>query len=238
MNSLQRLRGNAYMEYAPVAATLLPDGRHYQAIDEHSWHVVLHTPEGQAVGCSRYRKIDFDIEQLQSVKSPIAKSPLTSGRFRAAFYEQFECAKRRGVHYGEAGAWALSSEVRCSTAAFNIALMTFALAERLGGGIAATTATTRHQSSSILRRIGGAPIGGFAPYYDPSYDCTIELLQFDIEAVAPRYRAKLDQFRAELAFTPVVCPVETRYQDRSLHMPARVPFIPPQITAVPEVLTV
>ena len=201
------LRGQVYREYPAIAATMLPDGRHWQAIDERSWHILLLDSCEAVVGCARYRPIQ-SFEQLMCSKSAIALSPITGPVFRSAFAQNMAEARRRGIHYGEAGGWAVGQRARCSTAAVNIALMSFALAEWIGGGLGLTTATTCHHSSLILRRLGGKPLAGFAPYYEPVFDCSIELLHFDIEQMERRYLAKLNEIRAELRRTPVICPVE------------------------------
>ena len=205
---LQMLRGQVYREYAGIAATLLPDGRHWHPLDEQSWHILLQDPHGIVVGCARYRPILGGFEQLICSKAAIALSPVTGPVFRGAFATHVADARRRGLHYGEASAWALSERARCSTAAVNIALMSFALAEWLGGGVGLTTASTRHHASLILRRLGGKPLAGFAPYYEPMFDCSIELLHFDISQMEPRYHTKLEEMRAELRHTPVLCPAE------------------------------
>jgi hypothetical protein len=209
MFDLQMLRGQVYREYAGIAATLLPDGRHWHPLDEKSWHVLLQDPNGLVVGCARYRPILGGFEQLICSKAAVALSPVTGPVFRSAFASQVADAKRRGIHYGEASAWALSERARCSTAAVNIALMSFAMAEWIGGGVGLTTASTRHHASLILRRLGGKPLAGFAPYYEPMFDCSIELLHFDITQMEGRYKAKLDEMRGELRNTPVLCPVES-----------------------------
>jgi hypothetical protein len=208
MFDLQMLRGSVYREYAGIAATLLPDGRHWHKLDAESWHIVLQDSDGIVIGCARYRPITNNFEQLICSKAAIALSPVTGPVFRSAFAQQFADARRRGLHYGEASAWALSERARCSTAAVNIALMSFAVAEWLGGGVGLTTASTRHHASLILRRLGGTPLAGFAPYYEPMFDCSIELLHFDIANLEPRYLSKLEDVRAELRRTPVLWPVE------------------------------
>ncbi len=207
MFDLQKLRGNVYREYAGIAATLLPDGRHWHQLDDKSWHIVLQNSVGEIVGCARYRPIAV-FEELICAKAAVALSPETGPVFRSVFAQQVADARKKGRHYGEASAWALSESARCSTAAVNIALMSFALAEWLGGGVGLTTASTRHHASSILRRIGGVPLGGFEPYYEPMFDCSIELLQFDINNLDSRYMAKLDEMRAELRRSAIVCPAE------------------------------
>ena len=63
-----------------------------------------------------------------------------------------------------------------------LALAGYSLGRICGGCLGITTATVRHCSSSILRRLGGAPLaaGGRVPrYFDPRYDCEMEILRFD-----------------------------------------------------------
>jgi hypothetical protein len=226
---VQRLRGRVYQEYAPIAATFLPDGRHCPGrLDDEGWHITMHDGES-VVGCARYRIIE-NFNQLICSESALAQSPVTGPIFRAAFERSLAEARRRGVHYGEASAWALNPEVRCSTTAVNIALMSFALADWLGGGMGLTTASTRHHASLILRRLGGSPLAGFAPYYEPSFDCTIELLEFDIRHLEPRYAVKLEELKAELRRTPIYCPAEDGFaheyfsdQELARQMPAYIP---------------
>jgi hypothetical protein len=209
MFDVQKLRGRAYREYAAIASTLLPDGRHWQRLDAGSWHIVLQDADNDVVGCARYRRISI-FDELMCRRGVMAMSPETGPIFKAAFEQQVAHARKRGLHYGEAGGWALSEQARCSTAAVNIALMSFALAEWLGGGLGLTTATTRHHSSSILRRIGGIPVAGFKPYYEPMFGCDVELLQFDIDNLAPRYSVKLEDMRAQLRCTPILSPFDAK----------------------------
>lgn len=207
MHDLQKLRGNVYREYAGIAATLLPDGRHWHRLDADSWHILLHDSEGEVYGCARYRRVTH-FDELICSKAAVAVSPETGPVFRSTFTQQVADIRKRGLHYGEASAWALSERARCSTAAVNIALMSFALGEWLGSGMAITTASTRHHASSILTRIGGKRFADFEPYYEPMFDCHIELLQFDVTKLEGRYAAKLDALRAELRRTSILCPLE------------------------------
>ena len=220
---LQRLRGDVYSEYPGIAATLTPDGRHCQTqMDAESWHIVLQNASGRVVGCARYRPIREGFHQLTCSKSALAKSPITGPVLRSAFNQHFATARRKGMGYGEVGAWAIDAEARCSTAAVSIALMSFALADALGGGMAVTTATTRHHSSAILRRLGASPLGDIPPYYEPMFGCTIEVLQFEIEKLGERFAAKLSDLKLELRRTPITCPAEMPVPDYPT--PAGLPF--------------
>jgi hypothetical protein len=206
LRAIQRLRGDVYREYAPIAATLTPDGRHCQSIDAESWHIVLQDANNEIVGCARYRPILGGFSQLGARHSALAKNQQYRHLLRKTIEEQIAIAKSRNIQYGEAGAWALRPEIRCSTAALNIVLTTYALATRLGGGIGITTATTRHNSASILRRLGGSNFVGLPAYYDPAYGTTIEMIQFDENDLSQQYRNKLRKIMLELEDVEVVCP--------------------------------
>jgi hypothetical protein len=222
MYDLQKLRGDVYREYAGIASTLLPDGRHWHRLDASSWHVILHDETGEVYGCARYRKITT-FDELICSKAAVALSPTTGPIFRATFTQHVAEARRRGLHYGEASAWALSEKARCSTAAVNIALMSFALAEWLGAAGGITTASTRHHASSILKRIGGKRFANFEPYYEPMFDCNIELLDLNLTNMESRYSVKLDEMRAQLRGTSILCPLEG-YQET--HLSQELPYVP------------
>ena len=74
--------------------------------------------------------------------------------------------------------------------------------------LAVSTATTRHHSSAILRRIGGRPLmarGREVPaYFDPHYNCEMELLRFDSTSPAEQYAGLMRECRDALLELPVV----------------------------------
>ncbi len=219
VTAAQRLRGSVYREYAPIANQLLPDGRHYQPVDLQSWHVLLESG-GRIVGCSRYRPVGGGFQQLGASRSSLAGSAKYGPILKRAIEIEIQRARNIRVQYGEAGAWALQPEVRCSAAAVNIALMTFALAERLGGGLGITTATTRHHSSSILRRLGGRRLAQLPPYYDAKYGCIIEILGFDMANLDSQFAARVDSLRKQLDRTEVICASGTSVSECSRARPA------------------
>lgn len=202
---IQVLRGSVYREYGPIAAQLLADGRHYQTADAQSWHIVLRDSNHRIMGCARYRQVEGGFEQLAASQSAIAQSRRFGHLLRDAIECQIGLARRSSIQFGEVGAWALRREIRCSTAAVNIALMTFVLAESLGGGLGITTATTRHHSASILRRLGGRRLPNMPAYYDPRYGCVIEILQFSSGRVDDHFADRIKKLRAEIADIPVLC---------------------------------
>lgn len=206
LSSVQRLRAQSYRDCGPIVAQLTPDGRHHQPIDASSWHLILEDHQGNVVGCSRYREITHGFNQTGASHSALASCPDYGHLLRREVENQISLARRRNIQYGEAGGWALCPEIRCSTAAVNSVLMMFALAERLGGGRGITTATTRHQSSTILKRLGGRLLDGVPPYYDAAYECVMEIIQFDAATLSSQYAARLERFRADVLDAEVICP--------------------------------
>ena len=94
--------------------------------------------------------------------------------------------------------------------ALRIALATYGLAQLLGGSLGLTTATVRHHSAQILRRIGGRPLaaggGELPPYYDSQYQCQMEVLRFDSAQPDPVFRESVDRLRDKLLTVTVVAP--------------------------------
>jgi hypothetical protein len=216
---IQVLRGMVYREYGPIAAQLLADGRHYQTIDAQSWHIVLHDSNGRLLGCSRYKPVEGGFEQLGASQSAIARSQRFGPALRSAIERQLGQARMSSVRFGEVGAWALRPEIRCSTAAVNIALMTFALAEALGCRFGITTATTRHHSASILRRLGGRRFPDVPAYYDPKYGCVIEILHFSSANLDSQFADRLKKLRSEIERTPVLSPASVN-EDAAAEIPS------------------
>jgi hypothetical protein len=202
---LQLLRGTVYREAGPIASQLLPDGRHYQAIDTECWHILLETDNGRMLGCSRYRPVRSGFEQLGVCNSALAHSQRYGPLLRSAIEMEMAQARKHNVHFGEAGMWAVRPEVRCSTAAVNIALMTFVVAEKLGGGLGITTATRRYHSAAILCRLGGRRLGELPAYYEPKYGSIIEVLHFSLANLHTQYAGRLARLREEVHGVDVLC---------------------------------
>lgn len=200
---VQLLRGLALRECGQMASKLTADGRHVQPTDYDSWHVLLLNGEEQILGCARYRPLQGGPDDFGASQSALAQTHRYGPILRNAIERLIANAKTRGKQYGECGGWALRREVRGTTAAVNIALMTFALAENLNSGLAVTTATTNNHSADILCRIGARRVADLPAYYEPKYGSTIELLEF--RTANPRYLAKLEKLRAETLQIPVIC---------------------------------
>jgi predicted GNAT family N-acyltransferase len=233
LHQMQRLRGRVYLEDGAISADdLTGDGRHVQAADDHSWHVLAVQPDGEVVACMRYRQYQqVEPEALGVWRSALARSATWSRRVRTAIESEIAAARKRRIGFAEFGGWAVARHARGSRGATTV-LWTYAVGECLGSSIGVATATVRNCSAQILKRVGGRPLqdcGESLPaYFDPRYGCDMELLRFDTTAPARKYRDQIDRLKSLAAQMPVVCaspvtcpaPVERRTSWAALPMPA------------------
>jgi hypothetical protein len=216
----QRFRGSMYLADGAIQAKDLdPRGRHIQAADSRSWHLLLLSAMGRVVGCTRFRRHAGPVSwgQLAIRQAPIAGSDEWGWRLRASVDAELAAAWRAGFSYVEVGGWALAKEIRGTFMALKSVLATFAWSQLLGGALGITTATERNGSASILRRLGGRRLTcdgvELPPYYDERYRCHMEVLRFDSREPNRRYTSMLDELRDQVAAAPVFC-AETPRADR------------------------
>jgi hypothetical protein len=211
LGDMQRFRGRVYLQDGAIERDELTDeGRHRVEVDGDSWHLLAMDGSGAICGCVRYcaHEGGASFSDLWVRHSALANSPVWGRKFRSAVESGMEQARRRKVSYVEVGGWAISEERRWTVEALRIALATYGLARMLGGCIGITTATMRHCSASILRRLGGSTLpageGGLPPYYDPQFKCDMEVLHFDSEYPAPKYDHMVNQLSSDILAVPVI----------------------------------
>jgi hypothetical protein len=208
---LQRFRGATYLSDGAISRQeLTPDGRHVSALDEQSWHVLGVNGRGKVCACLRFsEETGARYEDLWVRQAAVARCPTWGGRFRRAVESQMARAETECLRFGEVGGWAVAQARRCTVEALRIILATYGLLELLGGCIGVATATLRHESAGILRRIGLWPIavdGLTIPvYYDDRYGCQMEVLEFDSRHPNTRYKTWMLQLRSHLKMVPVIC---------------------------------
>jgi len=205
VRELQRLRGRVYLaDGALKPEQLLNDGRHRSPEDQHSWHLLMLGGDGRPHGCISFRNHvgAVGLEQLRVRGCPLARDEEWRDGLRQAVEAEIALARRERLHYAEVGGWALSEECRRTPDGIVLALAVFAFGRLLGGALGITTATVRHCSSTILRRLGGVPLrvnGAPIPvYHDPHYRCEMELLRFDSRRPHARYAEAIDLLFAQL----------------------------------------
>jgi hypothetical protein len=213
LGEMQKMRGGIYLRDGAIRPwNLTPDGRHFQAADNHSWHLLTLDRDNRVSASVRYHEhentVSFD--QLGLRYSALAKDPEWGTRLKGSVESELAAARTQSLAYAEVGGWAVADERRCTTEALRTALATYGLAQLLGGCIGVTMATVRNCSSSILRRIGGRLLEDrgitFPKYFDPQYDCEMEILRFASYAMNPRYQGWVDQIRNSLLTVPLLCP--------------------------------
>jgi hypothetical protein len=210
LRGIQQFRGSVYLRDGALTRQQLVDGCHETPEDGRSWHLLMLDAKERVAGCAWY--IDHDsrvhFDRLRLRQNPLAQSATWHLPLWSAITEEIAQARAAGVRYAEVGGWAVSTECRHTGDALIVALAAYCLGRVRGETLGITTATARHGSASILRRIGGSALSAsgvtLPPYYDPRYGCTMEILRFDSRRPSPRFRGVIDRLHAALARVPVV----------------------------------
>jgi len=208
---MQRLRGSVYLEDGAVSAADLTDGRHQVPSDRRSWHLLLLDSAGDVCGCIRYllHSAETDFSHLIASETPLASCGTWRSVLRSAVKAELELSRALDIPFIEIGGWAIKEELRKTVEALRMVLAVYAFSRELGGAIGFTTATVRHSSSSILRRIGGLSLEGdgtkIPPYQDPQYNCQMEMLRFYSWAPNNRYGVWIRELGKVLRSVPVIC---------------------------------
>jgi hypothetical protein len=228
LSGAQRLRANVYKEDGAIReAQVSRDGRHMHPSDDNAWHLLSLNEHGEICGCSRYIAHPNTVQfmQLGIRRAALAHSKEWGMALRVAIDLEVAEARRRGLAYVEVGGWALDSSTRRTAEAVRIALATYSLARVLGGCIGITTATRRHCSATILRKIGGRRVrieeSEIPAYYDPQYECDMELLRFDSTMPNPRFEMWIEDLRWYLMTAALVVQPEVRTELRTKESAAR-----------------
>jgi hypothetical protein len=216
LDQVQELRGRIMVEEGALPKTGLDSlGRHRSDLDEKAWHLVVVSGGNRVTGCVRYHVHPSNVSfQRLSVRRAAAASGCKkwAHRVKTAVEGELASARHHSFSLVEIGGWVLEPELRGSAEGIRMALGTFAWGQIAGGCLGITTATVKHGSSSMLRRIGGSPLRAFGEplprYYDPDYNCEIDMLRFDSRSPNPAYAKLVDDVRHSLLSTPVICPRE------------------------------
>jgi hypothetical protein len=212
LNDMQRLRGRIYVNDGAITPDeLTADGRHIQSIDEESWHLLVLSPGGRVLGCTRYLQhhASTPFNRLRVRSAALANCQEWGEPLRNAVERELESARRSGFSFVEVGGWALDETLRGSSDAVRSVLFTYAWSQIIGGCLGLSTATHRNGSAAILRRIGGRPLEWdgveLPPYYDPHYKCEMEVLRFDSRLPSLKYQPVIDEIRSQIPTVPVIC---------------------------------
>jgi hypothetical protein len=219
----QRLRGEIYVRDGAVSPTdLTDDGRHPQLLDAKSWHLLIVDDKERVMGCIRICVHPRDVicTDLDALHCWTLRSEPLGPRIRRALQSHIARARLLDFSYVEVGGLAVSHEIRCTSEVIRMLLMIYAFGQLIGGAYGLSTVTTRHQSSSIVRRLGGESLVDrgeeIPPYNDPCYGCEMELLTFDSTKPNARYSGWIDDSNHVLANLVAIGPGSEETQVGSL----------------------
>jgi len=236
VREMQHLRGRIYLHDGAIERhNLSPDGLHETPEDDKSWHFLILNKEQRVTACVWYLEHEnaANVDDLRARTCPLAKMNGWRDRLSKAVVSELTRARRNRLRYAEVGGWAVAPTSRCTSEGLVLALAAYSLGRFFGGALGMTTATVRHGSSRILRRLGGKPLEAdgvtVPPYYDPRYKCEMELLRFDSRRPRAKYAGVIELLRQKLADVPVVvAPTGSVVPD---FVPATA-FTPPAVLAV------
>lgn len=213
LREVQRLRGGIYLDDGAVRPGDLSDeGLHETPEDARSWHLIMLDREGRLSSCAWCLEHEdaTSIEQLRVRHCPLNGAHPLRERLQRAVATELRHAREEGLRYAEVGGWAVSRTSRCTSEGLLLALAAYSLGRRIGGALGLTTATVRHSSSTILRRLGGTSLevdGGEIPsYFDERYRCEMEILRFDSRRPSPKYAPVIELLKERLSGVGVIAP--------------------------------
>jgi hypothetical protein len=211
LTQMQKMRGRvALAEGAVLEKDLRPGRRHEMAGDTESWHIIKVRGEGQMLGCARIlvHPERAPYSSLRLSRSPLATHHHWSDRIRQSVEEDMRRARQARLRVVEPGGWVVEEPLKFKADAISIALSAFAWSQLAGGCLAYVTATVKHKSSAILRRLGGDSIrfeGQEMPrYYDPEYRTEMELVRLETRSLNSRFESTMAPLRELLAESPVI----------------------------------
>jgi hypothetical protein len=211
VREMQKLRGGIYLDDGALGREqLTSEGLHETVEDEKSWHLLMIDSRQRVTGCAWYLQHapSVRVDDLRVRCCPLARI----GEWRDHLWKGVESelgrARRERLHYAEVGGWAVSERSRCTSEGLVLALAGYSLGRIAGDCLGITTATVRHCSSSILRRLGGAPLDAdgtpIPSYYDPRYKCEMEILRFDSRRPNPKFGGLIERLREKMATVQIV----------------------------------
>lgn len=211
LQDMQRLRGSVYLSDGAIQRhELTADGRHALDIDRSAWHILILDGYDRIQGCIRIlnHPDGSTFDDLWACTSALCSSGVWGWRLRRAVESEMNRAHHEGRLFAEVGGWAVAAERRGTSDALRTILAGFALLELIGGARGIATATARHGSARVLRRLGLSPFvcdGDETPaYFDPQFGCEMEFLSFDSRYPNPRYRGWVMELMAQLQSIPVI----------------------------------
>jgi hypothetical protein len=195
ISEVQRFRGRVYFADSAIPASALDEkGRHSQDFDFENYHLCLRKLDGRIVACLRMRLHEraAEVRDLWLHDLITRMHPELTESCYAALNSLFELSKRDNVRIGEVGGWAVDAEFRNQRVSTLLPIAGWSLYQLIGDALVVASATTRHHSSAILKRIGGFALmledEQLPSFMDDFHGCEMELLGFDSRRPDPKYK--------------------------------------------------
>jgi hypothetical protein len=208
---VQALRGRVYLQDGAIQEHQLSNGGlHKTAEDDKSWHVLLMNRDQQVDACLLYLEHQADVrfEDTRAAMIPLTQDRQWRQSLWRAVDGELTRARRDRLKFVELGGWAASEKCRGTAGPLAIVLAVWGFSRRCGGALGMTTATFRHCSATILKRLGGSRFemddATLPPYFDARYGCMMELLRFDSRQPNPKYLGLIDRVRDNLGDIRVI----------------------------------
>jgi hypothetical protein len=202
VREVQRFRGGIYLKDGAIQPhQVTVDGRHETPEDENSWHLLLLDKDRHVCAAALYLEHENTVtfDRLRVRHCAMAQDREWRDKLVRAVDGELDRARREGMRYVELGGWAVSEESRGTAGPLALALALHGFSRRAAGALGMTTATFRHCSSTILKRLGGSrfEVDGVTlpPYFEPRYQCLMELLRFDSRTPQSKYQNLVDHMR-------------------------------------------
>ena len=161
LSELQRFRGRVYLADGAIEQSDLTDGRHVAAADDHSWHFIVHDPNGDIAGCIRYQAHDLGslLLRLSVFNSSLAACPEWGPTLKRAVESEITLAKTRQLSFVEVGGWAVAEHVRGTAEPLKLGLVAYSLGRLMGGAVG--LCGNSHPASLFVRQFCGGLVGVF-----------------------------------------------------------------------------
>jgi hypothetical protein len=213
ISEIQRLRGQVYLADGAIRKEdLTADGRQVDPADDSAWHIVITGSGQEVVGCIRIAHLGMSPSFSQFHQHEIIeRMPEPSrGHYRLAFQNVISDPNKKEIGFGDTGAWAVAKGAHNHGLGVALIIVGWALYRHLGDAWVMAMATQRHRASELLKALGasalamdGVPLPSF---FDPAYDCTMELLVFDTRHPSELAAAHVDELTRIIARHPVIYP--------------------------------
>jgi hypothetical protein len=221
-SEVQRFRGRVYVADKAIPASALDEkGRHSQDFDFENYHLCLQNLEDRIVGCLRLRLHEptNEIPDLRLHELIKRMNPDLAESCHRALTSLFESSRRDNVRFCEVGGWAIDEELRHHRISTLLPIAGWSFYQIMGNAIVVVSATTRHHSSAILKRLGGFPLMDgdkqLPSFMDDFHGCEMELVGFDSRRPHPKYEKLVAELK-DFLLTKVQTAPARRFEGKVL----------------------